>query len=165
MHRLRRAGWLLLAALTAALDLWSKALWAYPKGPARFDGALNPTDRTVLEGWLYVRTIWNPGALWSLELPRSLLLWGTVLAVPALVLWILWPRQTSVWDSAAKALILGGAVGNLYDRWTWVMVRDWIHVVLFGWHYPTFNVADAGLVVGIAMLFLGGLRRRRAEAA
>jgi len=44
-------------------------------------------------------------------------------------------------------------------------VRDWIEVWLWGWHYPTFNVADAGLVVGIAMLFLGGLRRRRAEAA
>jgi signal peptidase II len=160
MGRLRRAGWLLLAALTAGLDLWSKALWEY-RPPV-----LKPTDRTLIEGWLYIRTAWNEGALWSLKLPREILLWGTALAVPVLALWILWPRRASAWDSAAKALVLGGAVGNLYDRWTFPQgVRDWIEVWLFGWHYPTFNVADAGLVAGIAMLLLGGLRRRRAEAA
>jgi signal peptidase II len=159
MQRSRRAVWLLLVAATAALDLWSKALWAYPKGPPNFDAALDPTDFAVVEDWLYVRTKWNEGAAWSVSLPRWLLLWGTALAVPAITAWIFWPRRAGAWDTAAKSLVLGGAVGNLYDRWTWDQVRDWIDVCLWGWHYPTFNVADAALVVGIAVLLLGGLKK------
>lgn len=168
MERLRRAGFLVLAAVTAALDLWSKRLWAYPKGPANFDGALEPTNLPVLENWLYVQTKWNKGGAWSVELPSSFLLAGTVVAVPLIAAWIFWPRRASAWDTAAKSLVLGGAVGNLYDRWTWDHVRDWIDVCFGdtqGWHYPTFNVADVALVLGIAILLLGGLRKRPAESA
>jgi signal peptidase II len=165
MRHLRRASSLVLAAATAAIDLWSKGLFEYPPGPRNFDGALSPTNRPVIENWVYFHTKWNPGAAWSVSLPRWLLFWGTALAVPAIVLWIFWPRRASVWETVAKALVLGGAIGNLYDRWRWDMVRDFVDVVLWGWHYPTFNVADAALVVGIAILLLGGLRKRPAEAA
>ncbi len=165
MHRLRRAGFLLTAAATAALDLWSKALWAYPKGPPNHDAALEPTDFAVVENWLYVLTKWNKGGAWSVSLPGWLLLAGTVVAVPLLAAWIFWPREASAWDSAAKSLVLGGAVGNLYDRWTWDQVRDWIDVRFGSWHYPTFNVADVALVLGIVMLLLGGRRKRPAETA
>jgi signal peptidase II len=154
MERLRRAVWLVLAAATAALDLWSKALWVYPHDD------FYPTNKTVLDGWLYIRTTWNEGGVWSSDLPKWLLLWGSALAVPALLLWLFWSRSARTWDNAAKALVLGGAVGNLYDRWRWDRVRDWVDVVLFGWHYPTFNVADAALVVGIAILLLDSFRRR-----
>jgi signal peptidase II len=47
-------------------------------------------------------------------------------------------------------------------------VRDFVDVVLWGWHYPTFNVADMALVVGILLLlvgsFLHGPRREKAPA-
>jgi len=165
MQRLRRAGFLVLAAATAALDLWSKALWEYPAGPPGFDGALAPTNRAVIENWIYIHTQWNPAGAWSTKLPDWLLLSGTVVAIPLIVAWIFWPRRASAWDTAAKSLLLGGAIGNLYDRWTWGWVRDFIDVCFGSWHYPTFNVADAALVVGIAMLLLGGLRKRPPEAA
>ncbi len=159
MQRLRRAIYLLLAAVSAALDLWSKALWDY-RPPA-----LKPTDRILVEGWFFIRAVWNDAGAWSVRLPGWLLLAGTVVAVPAIVLWIFWPRRAGAWDSVAKALVLGGAVGNLVDRWQWGKVRDWIDVWLWGWHYPTFNVADVALVGGIAILLLGGLRKGPAEAA
>lgn len=168
MERLRRAFWLVPAAVTAAVDLWSKALWDYPPGPRGSDGSLDPTFRPVVESWLYVHTKWNPGGAWSAKIPDWILFWGTVAAVPLIALWIFWPSKASAWDTAAKSLVLGGAVGNLYDRWEWGMVRDWIDVCfgsVDGWHYPTFNVADIALVAGIAMLLLGGVRRRPAEAA
>ncbi len=168
MQRLPRAGYLLLAAATAGIDLWSKGLWLYPKGPPNFDASLHATHRPVVENWLYFHTSWNRGAAWSVSLPNWLLLWATALAVPAITLWIFWPARASAWDSVAKALVLGGAAGNLYDRWTWGRVRDWIDVCFGnfdGWHYPTFNVADAALVLGIAILLLGGLRKRPPEAA
>ena len=178
MKRTLRAGWLVLAVATAALDLWSKTggtlsgdpsqwPWKYKAGPGGFDGSLDPTQFPVVENWLYVRTWWNEGGAWSMSLSPALLFWGTLLAVPLIALWIFWPRSARAWDTAAKALILGGAIGNLYDRWRWNMVRDWIDVCFGnpeGWHYPTFNVADVGLVVGIVMLLLGGMRKRPAAA-
>jgi|GEM_PF-1176307 len=153
-HRVKRAGWLLLAAAIATLDLWSKALWTYPAdvphGRAVF-------EQQVFEGWLNVQTIWNPGGVWSAKIPGGILLWGTALAIPAILIWLLAPARVRRWETAAKALILGGAIGNFYDRWHWNAVRDWIDVYFGdpqGWHWPTFNVADMALVGGIGVLFV-----------
>jgi len=89
-----------------------------------------------------------------------------VLAVPALVLWLVLPKQAHSWDSAGKVLVLGGALGNLYDRVAYEAVRDFIDVHLFGWDYPVFNVADAALVVGIVILLVRSWRdRKKPEAA
>ena len=164
--RLRRAGWLLLAAVIATVDLWSKALWTYP--PDVPDGRPH-FNRGVIEGWFDIRTIWNPGGVWSTKLPGGLLYWGTALAIPAVIVWILWPPSVRRWESAAKALILGGAIGNFYDRHHWNAVRDWIDVYfgnINGWHWPTFNVADMALVGGIGvLLILSFLPEHKAKAA
>ncbi|MBX9626640.1 MAG: signal peptidase II [Gemmataceae bacterium] len=56
------------------------------------------------------------------------------------------------WLSAALGLILGGTVGNLYDRVVFGGVRDFIHFYWFEW--PVFNVADCCLVVGAALLLV-----------
>jgi len=152
--RVKRAGWLLLAAVIAILDLWSKSLWEYPKP---IPGGRAVFQRDVFGGWLDVRTIWNEGGVWSAKIPGGILLWGTALAVPAILVWILAPMRARRWETAAKALILGGAIGNLYDRFKWRAVRDWIDVYFgdkLGWHWPTFNVADMALVGGIGVLLL-----------
>ena len=63
-------------------------------------------------------------------------------------------------------LILGGAIGNLYDRVQYDAVRDFIEVWfgdLKGWHWPTFNVADIALVVGIGLLILRSFRSQEPE--
>jgi len=152
--RVRRAGWLLLAAAIATLDLWSKALWRYPE---RIPDGRAVFQKHVFDGWLNVQTIWNPGGVWSAKIHGGILLWGTALAVPAILVWILAPARVRRWETAAKALILGGAVGNLYDRVHWNAVRDWIDVYFGdpqGWHWPTFNVADMALVGGIGVLLV-----------
>jgi signal peptidase II len=55
------------------------------------------------------------------------------------------------------ALILGGALGNLYDRLTLGYVVDFLDFHWSGRHFPAFNVADAGISVGAAMLILDTL--------
>lgn len=162
MGRGARAWWLLPAAAITALDLWSKARWPYPD-PI---GAPPLLQRTLIEDWLYIRTIWNEGGVWSMRLPGWVLTAGTAAAVPLLLLWILWPKRAHLAETAGKALVLGGAAGNLYDRLQWSAVRDFVDVVLWGWHYPTFNVADMALVAGILLLlvwsFLHGPRKEEA---
>ena len=56
--------------------------------------------------------------------------------------------------AAGLALILGGAVGNLIDRITLGYVTDFIQVWFGSWAFPSFNIADAGISVGAALLII-----------
>jgi signal peptidase II len=52
------------------------------------------------------------------------------------------------------ALILGGAAGNLIDRITEGYVVDFVDLYWSGWHFWAFNVADASITVGVALMIL-----------
>jgi signal peptidase II len=162
MSRKSRVAWLILAMVLAGLDLWSKGLWEYP---STIDGP-PVLNETLIEGWLYIRTIFNTGGVWSIPLGRTVLLIATLVAVPLLLVWIFYPLRARVWETVGKALILGGAAGNLWDRLRYGAVRDFIDVFIkpFDWHYPTFNVADASLLTGIVLLLLLSFRREKREA-
>jgi signal peptidase II len=70
--------------------------------------------------------------------------------------------------SAGLALVLGGAIGNLVDRILLGHVTDFIQVWFGSWAFPSFNVADAGISVGAALLIIDALffsgREERAAA-
>ncbi len=53
---------------------------------------------------------------------------------------------------AGLALILGGALGNLWDRVDYGHVVDFLDFHALGWHWPAFNVADSAISVGAAIL-------------
>lgn len=59
--------------------------------------------------------------------------------------------------SAGLALVLGGAVGNLIDRIVLGYVTDFLQVWFGSWPFPSFNVADAGISVGAALLIIDAL--------
>ena len=59
---------------------------------------------------------------------------------------------------AGLALILGGALGNLWDRIELGQVVDFLLFHARGWHYPAFNVADSAITVGAALLILDSFR-------
>jgi signal peptidase II len=54
--------------------------------------------------------------------------------------------------AGALALVLGGALGNLYDRLTLGYVVDFVQLHAAGWYFPAFNVADSAITVGVALL-------------
>lgn len=57
----------------------------------------------------------------------------------------------------AFGLILGGAIGNLIDRIRLGYVTDFVQVLIAGWPFPSFNVADAAISVGAAFLIIDAL--------
>ena len=77
----------------------------------------------------------------------------SVLAAVGILIWVS-RRNTAAdgWLCAALGLILGGTVGNLYDRLVFNGVRDFLYFYRIDW--PVFNVADCGLVVGAGMLLV-----------
>lgn len=75
------------------------------------------------------------------------------------ILWlttaIIFNPQLTKPTRAGFGLIAGGAAGNLYDRLRHGAVIDWIDVHWSDWHWPAFNLADCGIVLGAALVLLG----------
>ena len=63
------------------------------------------------------------------------------------------------WMIAACGAVLGGALGNMIDRVTFGEVIDFLDVYVGSYHWPTFNVADCGITVGVIVLTLDALRQ------
>lgn len=105
--------------------------------------------------------IWNRGVSYGLlqqetELGRWILVAVHVVASIAITVWI--ARETDRISAIGLALILGGAVGNGLDRILWGAVVDY---ALLHWGDVTwyvFNLADAAIVAGVALLLYGALR-------
>jgi signal peptidase II len=61
--------------------------------------------------------------------------------------------------SLSMALVLGGAIGNVWDRIRYATVVDFLEVHIIHYHWPDFNVADSAIVIGGILLLLDSLRR------
>ena len=97
----------------------------------------------------------------SPETVRNILVaFSALAAVAVTVLLWKWGRNLTL-GSFALALILGGAIGNLYDRWRFHSVVDFLEVHIVHYHWPDFNVADSAIVVGACLLLLETLRPQK----
>jgi signal peptidase II len=86
-------------------------------------------------------------------------LFTIVTVVVSVVLVVLLRRhERNALLASAFALVLGGALGNLYDRVTLGYVVDFLDVHWAGWHFPAFNVADSAITLGVALLLWDGIR-------
>jgi signal peptidase II len=81
---------------------------------------------------------------------RLALLGLTILAIVLLGVW-LW-RTTGQLGALALGAIIGGALGNGYDRFAYGAVVDFCDFHAFGWHWYVFNIADTAIVLGVAFL-------------
>jgi signal peptidase II len=114
----------------------------------------------------------NPGAAFSLlaDAPQSVrrgVLIGASSLVMAIVGYLLF-RPPAPGETAATrtglALVLGGALGNLWDRIVVGTVTDFIQVFIGPYEYPSFNVADSAIFCGAVLLIWDVWRGRRSRA-
>jgi len=93
---------------------------------------------------------------------RWLLTGLAVAIVIGLLIWM-W-RADRAWIAIALGLIVGGAVGNVYDRVTIGAVVDFLDFHAAGYHWPTFNIADIGITFGAIGLIWDSFAHRADEA-
>ena len=104
---------------------------------------------------LRISHVENSGAAFGiLQGAGVFLLLTTVVGVTALAAYLFFVPQGSRWYTLALALVLGGAVGNFIDRVSRCTVTDFIDPA----RYPSFNLADSSIVVGIAILLIATYR-------
>lgn len=93
------------------------------------------------------------------------LLLAAILAVIAagLLIWAL--RTTRRIETFALGLIAGGAAGNVIDRMRHGAVTDFLDFHIGDWHWPTFNMADVMIVLGVALLIASSQFARRSAVS
>lgn len=131
---------------------------------------LDPGERTSVIGD-YLRLIHsqNSGALFGLFKDQALLFGVVSIAVIGLIVWFHGSSGRNTLLSIALGLLLGGAVGNMIDRFRLGYVVDWVDAGIGDLRFYTFNVADSAISVAILLLllsaFLPGTDRRPATSA
>jgi signal peptidase II len=153
----------ILAALTIALDQWTKVLARDALIP------LGYTGRKVIDGYFTLRYSENTGVAFGMlqNLPGGRIVLA-VIASLALALVIYYLRRTDATHTKlqmALGLVGGGALGNLTDRILHGGVTDFLVFNLGFWPFnpwPAFNIADAALVVGVFLMALDMARPQKA---
>lgn len=103
--------------------------------------------------------VWNYGISMGLPMGESLGKWGIVILTAGISLWLLnWLRTTEQkFEGWGLAIILGGAIGNIVDRFLHGAVVDFIHLHAFDYNFYVFNVADSAITIGVILLLIDGL--------
>jgi len=96
---------------------------------------------------------------------RTFLLIVFSLVALAVVSGMLWqaPRMDRL-SVLGLSLVLGGALGNVFDRVIWGRVTDFLEFYIGSLHWPTFNIADSCIVIGSGLLLLDMLKAKREPA-
>jgi len=147
----------LLAGIVIVLDQLTK-YWITHRLPV---GSYGPGARLeVFPNFFYLVHVGNTGAAWSMFTGMSLLL--ALLAGATLLAIFFWRRQLGLRQPAAQlafGLLCGGIVGNLVDRIVHGHVIDFIDLHFGHYVYPTFNVADSAICIGVIGYVLWSLKQ------
>ncbi|MFG6207128.1 signal peptidase II [Pseudomonas retamae] len=159
--RFGRLSWLWLSLLVLVIDQASKFY---------FEGRLEMFQQIVIIPDLFSWTLaYNTGAAFSFLADSSgwqrwLFALIAIVVSCVLVVWLKRLGRNDTWLAIALALVLGGALGNLYDRIALGHVIDFILVHWQNrWYFPAFNFADSAITVGAIMLALDMFKPKKTE--
>jgi signal peptidase II len=153
----RYAGWFCLSFVVIVFDYLTKMAVL---------GSLAPGESRALAPFFNLVLVFNKGAAFSFLAAAEgwqTLFFASIAIVASVVIGFLIIRNESKYlFCTGLALILGGALGNLYDRLVYGQVVDFLDFHVAGWHWPAFNVADSAITVGAGILILESFLHRPA---
>ena len=108
----------------------------------------------IIDGFFYITNCHNEGAAFSLFSGNVLFLIFITLIVLFLIYRTINKENVNKIGVLAYGLLLGGILGNLYDRIFYGYVIDYLHFVIFKFNFAIFNLADAAIVIGAILLIV-----------
>lgn len=142
--------WLSVSVLLVVLDHWTKFLASSELSYGQPVEVLPVFNLTLQH---------NPGAAFSFLADaggwqRWFFTAISLLVSVILLVWLIRLKPADKLMAASLAFILGGAVGNLWDRLVLGYVVDFISVHYNSWYFPAFNIADSAITVGAGLMIL-----------
>jgi len=107
-------------------------------------------SKPFIPGVVSIVKVHNYGTIWGLAQGGNMIFAMLAVVVVVMIIIFLPKIVKDKWSSVAIGMILGGAVGNLLDRFTRGFVVDFIHLDFFD--FPVFNIADMGIVISALIL-------------
>jgi signal peptidase II len=102
--------------------------------------------------------VWNTGVSFGLfsqhNQPLILIAVASIIVI-ILLIWLM--KNDSKLVAIALGLVIGGAVGNIIDRFRYGAVADFLDVHIGGYHWPAFNIADSSIFIGVVLLASSGM--------
>ena len=167
----RRAMGTALIVIVALADQWAK--WAVTEtlfrprlglgDPMRLMDWLVEAPRRMGDVSITVTKFFNLSMVWNEGISFGLMHgggWGflTVMSLGIAAFFFLWMHRTECrTETVALALIVGGALGNAFDRIRFGAVVDFLDFHTNHWHFPAFNLADSAITAGVVLLLIQGL--------
>jgi len=152
--------WFAISTVIVALDLYTKSL---------VQKAFSYGEHLTVTSYFDLVRYHNEGAAFSfLANAGGWQKWffTAITAVAVIVItYLLIRHHTEKLFCTGLALVLGGAIGNLYDRLTLGYVVDFLYFHIDELYWPAFNVADSAICVGVALLVLDSFKRDKLAAA
>lgn len=151
----------LIVLMVIGVDQSSKAWVLY--------SLMDPPSLIPIFPFLDIVLTWNKGVGFGLLKAHSL--WGILglitiaIAISTTLFIWLW-RTTDQLLLISLSMIIGGAIGNIIDRLRFGAVVDFIyvHVYIFGYHFPAFNIADSAITIGVCLLLLENYVRKKSDS-
>ncbi len=143
---------IVIAFIVCASDQWSKIF---------IFGLLDSKQLEVIEIFPFFSLVkvWNYGVSFGLfdniQYGKFILLGVSSVITFALAIWL--SKVENLYMASALGLIIGGAIGNMIDRFRFGAVADFLDVYVGNYHWPAFNVADSAVCVGVGLILLEGL--------
>ncbi len=115
------------------------------------------TSRFISEVFSFFNLVlvWNRGVSFGMFSNHPewmpIILTLVALAITAVMLSWLWKAENKL-SAISLGLVIGGALGNVIDRIRFGAVIDFLDFHFFGFHWPAFNIADAAIFIGVALL-------------
>jgi signal peptidase II len=147
-----RSRYLFISVIVFLLDQLTKKIVS--------EGMVQHESIEILPNLLNITYINNRGAVFGLgsNVSSPYLSWLlsllSILSLVVILVYFLRVSATNPKLYAGLALVLGGALGNLFDRLKNGFVVDFIDLHWFNYHWPYFNVADSAICIGVGLLLL-----------
>ena len=116
-------------------------------------------NQIYINDYMNFELIWNNGIGFGLLSSNSSLIYNTISGIIGLIIiFIIYLMiKSKILDKILFSAVLGGALGNLYDRLTYFAVPDFIDIHYERFHWFTFNIADIFITIGILVFIMKDL--------
>lgn len=143
--------WLIISTIVFFVDIASK-FWILTK--------FNLYESINVLPFFSITYVQNIGAAFSIFEGQRWMLAAVALLISGAIVYMLYRnKRQQILENFSLSLILGGALGNLFDRLYHGFVVDFLDVNFGSWHYPTFNIADCAICIGIGLFILSSYKK------
>ncbi|MCK5915160.1 MAG: signal peptidase II [Deltaproteobacteria bacterium] len=147
--------------LVVVLDQWSKMLVLQQLSPVY--------PKKIIDGFFSLTLVMNSGVAFGVfsgiesSLKAYFLLALSGVTVALVIVYYFYEKSLQTLSRLGLALVVGGAFGNMIDRWRYEKVVDFLDFYWQNYHWPAFNIADCAISIGVTLLLIDVLFSIRRE--